>query len=86
MISRNHKPGRIFGIALGERIFVGPHVVVPVLTLGVVGFTDLPALGGVVEPLLEALQLLVFTDVEKELEDSRAVGRRGSRSKSLICS
>ncbi len=38
------------------------------------GLADLPLLAGVVEPLLEALQLLFFGDVQVKLENLGAVG------------
>ncbi len=63
---------------LASDIVVSPLVVIPVFTLGVIGLADLPAFGGIVEPLLESPQLLFFADVEKEFENDGAVGGMAS--------
>src|SRR5215204_5169282 len=57
----------------GDRIVVGPHVLVPLRPHGHVGGAELPQLGGLVEAGHEAPLLLRLRDVEKELDDLRAV-------------
>ena len=69
MVGGDDEPRGVFGAAPGERVLVSRRVVVPVGSLLVIGLADLPLLGRVVEPILEALQLLVFRDVQEELED-----------------
>ena len=54
-------------------ILEGGHVIVPKASLLVVGLADLPVLGGIVQPLLEAPELLVLADVQVELENMRIV-------------
>jgi hypothetical protein len=61
--------GRLLGTAAGQDVLVSRDVVVPELSLLVVGLADLPLLGRIVEPLLEATQLLLFRDVVVELEN-----------------
>ena len=65
--------GACWRAAAGQGLLVGRHVVVPELSLLVVGLADLPLLGRIVEPLLEASQLLFLGDVEVELENVRVV-------------
>ena len=74
VVRGDHEPRRLLCIAFGEDIVVCPFIVVPAFTLGVIRFADLPAFSGIIEPLLESLQLLILADVEKELENDGAVG------------
>jgi hypothetical protein len=67
-------PRRMFGAALVEDVFVSGLVAGPVFALGVIGFADFPAAGGIVEALFEAVELFLFADVEVEFEDVGAVG------------
>jgi hypothetical protein len=69
VIGGNDEPWRVRCAAAGERIFVAGHVFLPIAALLVIGFADLPVLGGVVEALLEALQLFFLGDVQIKLEN-----------------
>ncbi len=73
VVGGDNKPGGVLGAATGERVLVSRRVVVPVRSLLVIGLADLPLLGRVVEPILEAFQLLAFGDVQEELEDMGVV-------------
>ena len=73
VVGRDNEPGGMLGAATGECILVSRRVVVPVGSLLVIGLADLPLLGRVVEPILEAFQLLPFGDVQVELEDMGVV-------------
>src|SRR5262249_43885811 len=73
VVRGNYVPRRMLGARRAERLLERLEVVVPVGALGQVGGGELPVFGGVVEPLQEALLLLVLRDVEKELHDHRAV-------------
>jgi hypothetical protein len=78
VVGGNDVPGRVLAAGLAQRLFVGFDVVGPELALGVVAFADFPVARRVVEPLLEALELLLGADVQEELEDARAVLRRAA--------
>src|SRR5271157_2131901 len=69
VVGRDNEPRGMLGAATGECILVSRRVVAPGRSLLVIGLADLPLLGRVVEPVLEALQLLPFGDVQVELED-----------------
>jgi hypothetical protein len=73
VVRRDHVPRGALGRAFGQHVFVCRHVVVPEGPFLVVRIADLPLPRRVVEPLLEALELLVFRDVEEELHDRRVV-------------
>ena len=60
VVGWNDEPWRVLCAASGESVFVPGHVVLPEGALPVIGFADLPVLGGVVEALLKALQLFFF--------------------------
>ena len=60
VIGRNDEPGRMRRAATGERVFIGGHIILPESALLIVGLADLPVFGGVVETILEALQLFFF--------------------------
>ena len=62
-------PRRVRRAVCADRVLVGRHVVVPVRALAHVAGRELPVLLGLVEPLQEALLLLLARDVEEELED-----------------
>src|ERR1019366_7376197 len=63
------EPGGFPSTTARQDVLVGRRVLVPELSLLVVGLADLPLLGRIVEPFLEATQLLLFRDVQVELED-----------------
>src|SRR5271166_3578394 len=67
------EPGRVLRARLANGIFVGGNVIVPQFPLRIVVFTDLPVSGRVVETPTEAYELLLWADVQEELEDVRAV-------------
>src|ERR1700722_11556973 len=69
VIGWNDEPGRMLGAAARKRVFIGGHVVFPVDPLLIIGLADLPLFARVVEALLEALQLLLFRNVQIELEN-----------------
>ncbi len=69
VVGTDNKPRGMLGAAPGEGVFVSRRAVVPVGSLLVIGLADFPLLGGVVEPILEAFQLLLFGDVQVKLED-----------------
>ena len=73
VVGRDDKPRGVLGAATRECILVSRRIVVPVGSLLVIGLADFPLLGRVVEPILEAFQLLPFGDVQEELEDMRVV-------------
>ncbi len=58
----------------GEGVLVGLHVAVPVFAFTDVGIVEFPVLAGVVQPVLQALALLVDADVQVALDDRGAVG------------
>jgi hypothetical protein len=76
VVCRNDVPGGVLRARQGHGVLVRVHVLRPQLAFGVVAFADLPIPRRVVEPLLEARQLLFRADVEKELQNGRAVLRQ----------
>ena len=54
------------------------HVGVPELALGDVGRAELPVLVGLVDPRQQALALLFLGQVQKHLDDARAIGMQMS--------
>ena len=72
-VVRDDEPGRLLGTASGQDFLVSRRVIVPELSFHVIGLADLPLLGRIVEPFLEATQLLLFGDVQVELEDMGVV-------------
>ena len=83
MVGWDNKPRGMLGAATRECIFVSRRVVIPVSSLLVIGLADFPLFGGVVEPILEAFQLLAFGDVQIELRISVSSSTR-PLSKALI--
>jgi hypothetical protein len=73
VVSWDYEPWRAVGITASEGVLVGAEIVVPILSFGIVGFTDLPSLCGIVETLVEALELFFFADMQEELQDMRAI-------------
>lgn len=73
VIGGDQEPGSRRAVAFGENLFIGFLVLFPVFALGVIGLAYLPAFGGIIKSLFEALQLLFFTDVQKEFQYVRAV-------------
>src|SRR5581483_4668785 len=64
-------PGRGISTALGEGILVGFYVVGPVFALGPIAGRELPGLVFILFSCQQAAFLLIFTDVEEELEQDR---------------
>ena len=71
-IGRDDRPRRPRRSGRGDRLAVRLLVGVPAGALLEVADRELPVLGRVVEPVLQALALLVLRDVEEELEDDGA--------------
>ena len=69
VVGRYDEPRRLLGTTARQGVFVRSRVVVPELALLVVSLADLPSLGRIIKPLLEATQLLLFGNVQVELED-----------------
>ncbi len=73
MVGRNHIPRGVLRARPFHSVLERLDVVRPQLALRVVGLADFPVPRRVIEPLLEALELLLGADVEIELENARAV-------------
>ena len=73
VIRRDDVPRRMRGAGFRQGLFIRFDVFRPQLALRVVRLADLPVAGGIVEPLLEALELLLGADMQEELENARAV-------------
>lgn len=76
LICRDNEPGSGFGAAAAEDGFVGFGVVFPVFAFFQVFRVELPVFIRIVTPGIQPLQLLVFADVEKELQDGDVVFRK----------
>ncbi|MPM51553.1 hypothetical protein SDC9_98302 [bioreactor metagenome] len=72
-VGRDDGPRRPGCVCGGQQLLIGLLVEIPLLAHLDVAHVELPVLGWVVEPLLQALSLLVLGDVQHELEDDRAV-------------
>src|SRR5262249_37107345 len=73
-VGRDHVPGGGVGGAVGQRVGVGPLVVVPFGAGIEVGGVVLPVLCRVLEPGDQALLLLVLGDVQEALDQHGACG------------
>ena len=69
MVGRNDKPRCLCSAAPRQCVFISGNIIVPEFPLPVVGLADLPMFGGVLQPLLESLQLLSPGDVQVKLEN-----------------
>src|SRR5271169_4618419 len=70
MVGWYYIPRRVTHTRRTQRIFESGYIVVPKIALGIVGFADLPVVCRIVEPLLEARELLSLADMQKEFQDS----------------
>src|SRR5205085_99483 len=73
VIGRHDEPGRMARAGSAEARFVSLHVLRPVLALFDVGERKLPVLVRIVDAREEALALLFLRQVQKKLDDARAV-------------
>src|SRR5262249_37067524 len=67
VVGRDDVPGRVLRARLLHGVLERLDVGGPELALGVVGLADLPVAPGVLEPLVEAGELLLRADMEVEL-------------------
>src|ERR1700691_3835195 len=68
VIGGDDEPRRLLCAAPRNRLVIGFDIFAPEAALLVVRLADLPMLRRVLEPLLEALQLLLLGDVQIKLE------------------
>src|SRR5271170_2087427 len=64
----------MLGRALHEHVLIRGNIIVPKLALFVIALADLPMAHRIVQPCLEARELLVGRNVKEELDDERVVG------------
>ncbi len=72
VVGFHHEPGAVLGVRVGEHVVLGAGVLYPARAGLQVHGAELPALDGGVDPLLEALLLLLVTDREPVLDEGDA--------------
>ncbi len=72
VVRLHHKPGAVLGVGVGEHVILGAGVFDPARAGLQVHRTELPALDGGVDPLLEALLLLLIGDREPVFDQGDA--------------
>ncbi len=72
VVRLHHEPGAILGVGVGEHVILGAGVLHPARAGLQIHRAELPALDGGVDPLLEALLLLLIADREPVFDQGDA--------------
>ena len=75
-IRRNDKPRSVIRVGLVDHIFIGLHEFIPSCTILQISGIEFPVLIRPVDTLLEAGPLLVLADIQKKLQNKRALVRQ----------
>ena len=75
MIGRDQIPRHVASAAFAQGILIGCLVAIPVFPSCIIRLTEFPVSGGVIEPPLEAAELLVFANVQEKFRNVHPIRR-----------